>query len=320
MMRRPASAKAASAGVTHTRAAVEDHLGWLFREQPTEDYGIDAQIEIVDGEDVRGRLLALQIKGGKSWFSERGPEGWWFRPDIAHVRYWTNHSLPVVVVLYEPETQQCYWQLIDSTTLVKTSTGGWKVLVPEGHLLDGDARKPLRDAAEGDVYVLRIRELQLARPWMRMLAQGKRLVVDMEEWINKTSGRGTITLAVDNEDGKPPVELASWGVFLGLNDYAQVVPKMFAWADVDIHDETYDEAEYDQYEAECVYYDSEGDRIVTEDFGEWRSGRVAMGLRPYANGAGEVDFWRLELSLNQLGKAFLLLDEFATSGTRQLTA
>lgn len=29
------------------------------REQPTEDYGIDAQLEVVDGEDVRGRLLAL---------------------------------------------------------------------------------------------------------------------------------------------------------------------------------------------------------------------------------------------------------------------
>jgi hypothetical protein len=32
----------------------------LFREQSTEDYGIDAHNEVDDGEDVSGRLLALQ--------------------------------------------------------------------------------------------------------------------------------------------------------------------------------------------------------------------------------------------------------------------
>ncbi len=42
-------------------------------------------------------------------------------------------------------------------------------------------------------------------------------------------------------------------------------------------------------------------------------------LRPYKNGAGEVDFWRLELTLNDVGKAFLVVDGFAASGRRQLT-
>ena len=77
-MRRKPSAKVASAGVTHTKLAIEDELHWLFRDQPTEDYGIDAHVEVVDGEDVRGRLLALQIKSGESWFRELGPGGWWF--------------------------------------------------------------------------------------------------------------------------------------------------------------------------------------------------------------------------------------------------
>jgi hypothetical protein len=180
-MRRKPSAKVASAGVTHSKLAVEDELEWLFREQPTEDYGIDARIEVVDGEDVRGRLLALQIKSGKSWFKEAAPGGWWFRPDTEHVRYWTNNSLQVVVVLYHPETKRCHWQLVNPRTLQETSTGGWKLLVPEDQVLDASAADPLREAAEGDPYVLRIRELQLAKPWMEMLGSGKRLVVDMEE-------------------------------------------------------------------------------------------------------------------------------------------
>jgi hypothetical protein len=36
------------------RRGVEEELDRLFREQPTEDYGIDAHAEVVDGEDVRG--------------------------------------------------------------------------------------------------------------------------------------------------------------------------------------------------------------------------------------------------------------------------
>ena len=74
------------------------------------------------------------------------------------------------------------------------------------------------------------------------------------------------------------------------------------------------------YEVECVIYDNEGDRFVTEDYDEWRAGRRWAELRPYANAAGEVDFWRLELTLNELGRAFLVVDQFAREGGQQLTA
>jgi hypothetical protein len=283
--------------VKRTGLAIEEELGWIFREQPIEDFGIDAHVEVVDGEDVRPRLLALQIKSGDSWFSSPGPGGWWFRPDDAHVQYWTNHSLPVVVVLYRPETKHCHWQLINRQTLGKASTGGWKVLVPESQVLDANARAALREAAEGDPYVLRIRELQLAKPWMELLADGTRLVIDIEEWINKSMGRGSITLGVDHEDGEDPEPIASWGVLLGFASYAKVVPRLFAWANVSHHEETYDRADYEDY-------------LV-----EYRSHE----LRPYRNDAGEVDYWRLELTLNDVGKAFLVVDRFATEGERQLT-
>ena len=318
-MRRKPSARVASEGVTHTQQAIEDELGWLFRNQPTEDYGIDAQAEVVDGEDVRGRLLALQIKSGTSWFKDTGPGGWWFRPDREHVQYWTNHSLPVVVILYHPETKRCHWQLVNRETLVKTSAGGWKLLVPEDQELDVSAREPLQKAAEGDPYELRLRQLRLAKPWMELLSSGKRLVVDMEEWVNKSSGRGSISLGVDNEDGEKPEELASWGVFLGLASYAEVAPKLFAWADARVHQETYDESEYDQYKADCCIWTEEAE-LFAVSFAEWRRGLDAERIRPYRNGGGEVDFYRLELTLNQLGKAFLVVDRFAMGGGRLLTS
>lgn len=319
-MHRPPSARTGRVGLYETALAFESSLGWVFREQPVEDTGIDAQVEIVDGDLATGKLLALQIKGGDSRFRESGPDGWWFRPDDNHVRYWTNHTLPVAVVLCCPETSECYWQLVNEETLVKTSRGGWKLLIPEGQRIDEDAGAPLRAAAAGDPYVLRIRELQLARPWMQLVAEGNRLVIDIEEWVNKSSGRGSISLGIYHDLGQEPTRLAEWGVLLGRESYAEVIPRLFAWADVEVHEETYDEADYDDaYEAECVWNDSEGDRIVTEDYAEWAAGRKLPALRPYRNEQDEVDYWRLELTLNELGTAFLLVDRFATDGERQLT-
>jgi hypothetical protein len=169
-------------------------------------------------------------------------------------------------------------------------------------------------AAGGDPYELRLRELRLAKPWMDMLASGTRLVVDFEEWINKTSGRGSVSIGVDHEDGNEPEELVTWHFLVGPVSYAEAVPKLFAWADADVHEETYDDAEYEQYEAECSIWD-EGDQFFTESFAEWRRSRVAEGIRPYTNAAGEVDYFRIELTLNELGKAFLIVDNFAAEGT-----
>jgi hypothetical protein len=295
--------------VTNVKLAVESKLGWLFREQPIDDYGIDAHIEVVEEEEVSGHLLALQIKSGQSWFREKGPGGWWFRPDDQHVKYWLEHSLPVVIVLFDPQTNQSYWQSVTRTKLEKTTAGGWKLLIPECQVLDASAARPLSTAAEGDPYLLRMRQMQLAKPWMILLHNGKRLVVDIEEWINKTSGRSTISLGTDHQNGAIET-LATWGVFKGLASYAQTLPQLFAWANVDIHEDTYDDAEYDAYLSECTFVDREGDRIYTDDFESWRTHRSALGLRPYACEADEVDYWRLELTLNDLGRAFLLVDKF----------
>ncbi len=319
MPKRKPSARVASAAVTHTALAVEDDLGWLFREQPTEDYGIDAHAEVVDGEDVRGRLLALQIKGGASWFKEPANGGWWYRPDADHVSYWLNHSLPVAVVLYDPAAGTCYWELISRDTLVETGTGGWKVLVPQSQILDASAREPLRAATEGDPYELRLRELRLAKPWMDMLTAGTRLVVEFEEWGNKSSGRGSISIGVDREDGSDPEALATWHLLIGPSNYTDAVPKLFAWADLSLHEETYDLADEDAYESECGFWD-EDDHFYRQSYADWHAERHGDMIRPYANEQGEVDHFRLELTLNELGRSFLVVDQFATTGNRQFTA
>ncbi|MGW2144063.1 DUF4365 domain-containing protein [Nonomuraea bangladeshensis] len=146
-MRRGSSAKIASVGVARVRLVIEEELGWIFREQSIEDYGIDAHVEIVDEDEVSGRLLAFQIKSGMSWFRDEVASGWWFYPDRNNVDYWLRHSLPVVVIVYHPILRQCFWQNVNDETLTKTSRDGWKLLIPKRRTLNVDSILPLKAVA-----------------------------------------------------------------------------------------------------------------------------------------------------------------------------
>lgn len=54
--------------------AVEEALrkmGWLFRDQPISDFGIDAHAEPTSDDVPTGQLIALQIKSGAAYFRKR---------------------------------------------------------------------------------------------------------------------------------------------------------------------------------------------------------------------------------------------------------
>jgi len=121
-------------GVTGTQLLFE-RLGWIFREQPIEDYGIDAHVEVVENSTATGKLIALQIKSGKSWFSEETSSGFVFRGKTKHLEYWQQHSLPVMIVLYEDDEQTAYWQAVSSSNIQKTNKA-WKLIIPFSNKID----------------------------------------------------------------------------------------------------------------------------------------------------------------------------------------
>ncbi|UXE61897.1 MAG: DUF4365 domain-containing protein [Woronichinia naegeliana WA131] len=110
-------------------------LGWIFREQPIEDYGIDAHVEVVENNTATGKLIALQIKSGESWFREKTSDGFVFRGDREHLEYWQQHSLPVMIVLYQDDEQIAYWQAVNSSNVQKTGIG-WKLIIPFAQKID----------------------------------------------------------------------------------------------------------------------------------------------------------------------------------------
>lgn len=284
-------------------------LGWLFREQPISDFGIDAEIEVVLHGHATGRLIAAQIKSGSSYFRKATTLAFRYRGKLEHLEYWLNHSLPVVVILHDPETDHCYWEEVSART-VNRGLKEWDLMIPKSQTLGPKTARRLALLSEGSPYILRLRGLQLAKPYMEQLEQGTLLLLQVEEWVNKTSGRGDFTLIAKEPTGEEQV-LMQWPfVLVGLTPYEEALPALFPWADLTVEEETYEDHDRQRWDLECGMWDQEeGDYIGhTMNFDEWANCR-ARGLRPYCNN-GEVAYWRLELTLNDLGRSFLKLNRF----------
>lgn len=93
------------AGVNATQALFES-LGYVFQAVNLEnDYGKDAYVDLVNGTELTGLCVALQIKSGPSYKRAQG----YAIPVDDHYQVWRTSSLPVVGIVHDPATEQLYW-------------------------------------------------------------------------------------------------------------------------------------------------------------------------------------------------------------------
>lgn len=121
-----------------------EQLGWGVAPNPTQhDLGTDLWLQARDdrGFDL-GAVVGAQVKSGDSWFGSPSWDdsgqlvGWWFADtDGRHIKYWTSHRVPHLLVFHRPETGVSYW--VHVTTDRTVSTGrGVKILVPQHNTID----------------------------------------------------------------------------------------------------------------------------------------------------------------------------------------
>lgn len=118
-------------GVELVSRLINDHFCWLFKRNHQEhDFGIDAQVDVVleDGS-VTGQLLALQIKFGISFFTERNKWGYVYRGEQKHFNYLANYPTPVLIVICHPKSNDCYWVLFQPKSTLKSGKN-WKITIP----------------------------------------------------------------------------------------------------------------------------------------------------------------------------------------------
>jgi tetratricopeptide (TPR) repeat protein len=117
-------------GVRAVDAGVS-RLGLVWRENRDVDFGIDGTIELVTARRATGRLVAAQVKSGPSYFNHDHGDAWHYYPESRHREYWRNHSLPVLVFLHHPETNETYW----ANAQRALSNGGLFVPMPKSQTL-----------------------------------------------------------------------------------------------------------------------------------------------------------------------------------------
>lgn len=105
-------------------------MGWIFREQNVDDFGIDAEIEVADQNNPTGKVIAVQIKSGNSYFI-RTEEGIVFRFNEKHKKYWWGHVLTVIVLLYNPVSKECIWEVINEFTIKQVFEKRYKIIIPK---------------------------------------------------------------------------------------------------------------------------------------------------------------------------------------------
>jgi hypothetical protein len=298
-------------GVYAVSLAFTRHLHWLPREVPTSDFGVDLFVETVTNGRPSGRYFAVQVKAGPSYFTERTSEGVVFR-DSTHLDYWSSYSLPVIVALYDPSTEVSYWQAVGPSTVHSTGKG-WKMVVPWTQRIDTDSADALILLAGGDPYFNRLRALRSDLSLMRAVADGRRVLVEAEEWVNKLSGRGTVRVTVEAPGG-PSLD-REWNFLAPGWAYEELLPSLFPWADLVVDEELYEDHDRAQWDLETGAWDSEEGQYLLHsvDYEDWAATNVPPGLRPY-DANGEVAFWRLEARLSEVGDAFLMLDGYLEDG------
>lgn len=276
--------------------------GWLFREQMIHDYGIDAQVEIVQGGYPTGKLIAFQIKSGESFFKEENDDFYVFRSEEKHINYWANHILPVILVLYHPEKNQLYWQIVNEETVVSTGKG-WKIEVPKVNVLNEASFQILEEFTQPDPYIRKLNRLKLDKFWIEQVFDGREVIVEFDDWVNKSLPRFQVSISCDGEAHHWPM---IYGPGISIQETLEYY---FPWADFNMDLDAHRESAEAQWEAECyAWHDKEtGETYYSEDFDDWYS--EPEGIVP-VDSNGEIESYRLYLTLNHIGEAFLELDHF----------
>lgn len=299
-------------GVMHC-GVIAERNNWMFREQPIDDIGIDAHMEFVDSSGKPKQLLALQIKAGESWFNEIKDGCVVFR-DINERQYiyWTTNSLPCIVVLYNPIDHTCIWQELTSKTIEKTKGGegkGFYVKVPLSQVfLDDSSNKKLLSITNLPEHVINYNFLLSQKKFMQIIQDGGVVKLHSTEWINKSSGKGEIELIVDDGECEKTYSYPYWFPF---TPYTEVFPRLFPWADFSADEDFYEENDEELWREYHFCYDKEDDEWINvgDSFEEFCKELYPMRSIDHS---GEVAEYMLVLSLNDLGKSFLKVNEFVS--------
>ena len=281
------------AGV-HAVGGICSELGWCFREQPILDYGVDAIIELIDDKRNSVNLIALQIKCGESYFNEIKNDYVVFRFEEPHKRYWETYQIPVVIVLYNKNDRTLIYKVFKEEDVVACD-GGYKLLISKKASFEEFLKQEAKVVRKIPEYIYNYNYMLTQLPFIQKIKEGYDVVLNSEEWVNKSSGRGHIYLEIIKGDKK---EEYHWNYWFPYQLYPEVFLKLFPWANFEADEDYSDEGFEEEYNEINAIRLLQGKALL--DFDE-RIKQIKCTVS-----VGEVAFYKLYLSVNDFGEAFYL--------------
>lgn len=123
-------------GINHVAETV-NKARCIWRELLHRDIGIDGHIEYVthDGR-APGRLVAVQVKSGTSWFRRSTEDFISYSVSAKHANYWERYPLPVILVLHNPETHETVW--VDARAFLRSHGNKAAIKISRSKFFDAD--------------------------------------------------------------------------------------------------------------------------------------------------------------------------------------
>ena len=295
-------------------AATVSELGWFYRHKPRPDFGLDGELEAPTEEGTPNfRFIGVQIKSGESYFRRPHPAGWWLEIEQKHLSLWLQSSVPVIVVMHDPDKKRAYWQSVKKQHVRRTPRS-FLLSIPAAQVLDASALDPLSELANAglppvqtdDVEVerlLRVRRAESDYRWMAALDNGAHVGIEIEEELRPLH---KIHVRIYDDDLLGGAD-EEWDELLANTaSVAQKVSQQFPWAMLSVDKNLYGQQDWIRFLAECGTWNAaSGEYEFSEDYEDWSS-RQHGGLRPYAESlGGERRLWKLTLRLNDFGKTQL---------------
>lgn len=324
-------------GVQAVGKIFTEKLGWIFREMSSVDVGVDAIVEVAVGNIPTGKLLAVQIKSGSSYFREKSRSGFLYRGSEGKLSYWLNYSIPVIIVLYDRRNDCAYWQALGLRYVIKTKSA-WKIVVPEENDVGMSSYYKLYSIARyHDRYLRSLEFLREAKTAMVESFEGKYWSVLIEIKIEENLGQGVDRVSIGlsfcrdrlesplwmqmEEDNVDYEESFEWSLKTTSDqNLFEVVRDRIGWADfyVDGHLTCRDVDK--EGLVRCLYEferseKEEGDIQQYDEFVKSFERLTYMQCLAQLCDGGYVD---AELHINEIGKAFVLVDNYLLSESHGL--
>jgi hypothetical protein len=174
--------------------------------------------------------------------------------------------------------------------------------------LDEKSNKRLISFSNLPEHITNYNFLLSQKGFMQIIQDGGEIKLHSQEWVNKSSGRGSVELIVDDGDTKKTHIYPYWFPF---TPYTEVFPRLFPWADFSADEDFLEENDESLWHDLDCYYDKEDDEwiVVGDSYEEFRGKLSPMRSIDHA---GEVAEYMLILSLNELGRSFLNVDKFVS--------